>query len=157
MKELQAVAVVRVRGTVNLRKDIKATLAMLMLTKVNHCVVIPQTESYHGMLQKVKDYVTWGEVELETLAELLKKRGKLRGGESLSLKWLKTHTKYSSFKELASAYTRKDFHDELKFIKPVLRLSPPKGGYEGIKRAYQIGGALGYRGKEINKLLKRMI
>jgi large subunit ribosomal protein L30 len=43
-------------------------------------------------------------------------------------------------------------------INPVFRLAPPrKGGYEGIKRAYSVGGALGYRSKDINKLLERMI
>ena len=38
-------------------------------------------------------------------------------------------------------------------------LSPPRGGFErkGIKAPYSIGGALGYRGKEIIKLIKRMI
>ncbi len=38
-------------------------------------------------------------------------------------------------------------------------LNPPKGGFErkGIKAPYSIGGALGYRGKEIIKLIKKMI
>ncbi|RLF30819.1 MAG: 50S ribosomal protein L30, partial [Thermoplasmata archaeon] len=46
---------------------------------------------------------------------------------------------------------------ELPDIKPVLRLNPPRKGYEGVKRSFMEGGALGYRGKEINKLIKRMI
>ncbi|MCK5561102.1 MAG: 50S ribosomal protein L30, partial [Thermoplasmata archaeon] len=41
--------------------------------------------------------------------------------------------------------------------KPIIRLHPPRKGYEGIKRAYTVGGALGYRGKKINELLARMI
>ena len=42
-------------------------------------------------------------------------------------------------------------------VKPLFRLNPPKKGYEGIKRAYVNKGALGYRGKDINKLITRMI
>ena len=38
------------------------------------------------------------------------------------------------------------------------RLHPPKKGWErkGIKKPYNSGGALGYRGVEINSLIKRM-
>lgn len=39
------------------------------------------------------------------------------------------------------------------------RLAPPRGGFErkGIKADYNKGGAVGYRGKEINALIKRML
>lgn len=41
----------------------------------------------------------------------------------------------------------------------VYRLQPPRGGFErkGIKKTFKQGGALGYRGKDINNLIKRMI
>lgn len=39
----------------------------------------------------------------------------------------------------------------------VVRLKPPIGGLKSIKRAYGSGGSLGYRGKEINKLIMRMV
>ena len=42
-------------------------------------------------------------------------------------------------------------------IKPVFRLTPPSKGFkESVKQHYP-EGELGYRGKEINELLKRMI
>ncbi len=43
--------------------------------------------------------------------------------------------------------------------KKTFRLHPPKKGWErkGIKKPYKKGGALGYRGAEINALIKRMI
>ena len=37
-------------------------------------------------------------------------------------------------------------------LKPVFRLHPPRKGYEGIKRSFKEGGALGYRGEKINEL-----
>jgi len=44
-------------------------------------------------------------------------------------------------------------------LKHMFRLNPPTGGHErkGIKKPYALGGALGYRGKEINELIGRMI
>ncbi|GIR34454.1 MAG: hypothetical protein CM15mP48_1380 [Candidatus Poseidoniales archaeon] len=33
---------------------------MLNLTKVNHATIIPERPTYTGMLQKAKDFVTWG-------------------------------------------------------------------------------------------------
>jgi len=43
--------------------------------------------------------------------------------------------------------------------KKVFRLHPPKKGWElgGIKKAYTQKGALGYRGADINELIKRML
>ncbi|MBI5072715.1 uL30 family ribosomal protein [Candidatus Woesearchaeota archaeon] len=40
--------------------------------------------------------------------------------------------------------------------KKILHLSPPKGGFKGIKLVYPKGD-LGYRGEKINDLIKRMI
>ena len=37
-----------------------------------------------------------------------------------------------------------------------IRMHPPRKGYRGIKQSYKAGGDLGYRGKEINSLIKRM-
>ena len=151
-------AVVRVRGTVNVRHDIKKTLEMLRLNRVNHCVLVEENESYKGMLQKAKDYITWGEIEKDTLVELIKKRGRLIGDKPLDDDYVKSATSYKSIEELAEAIIEdKIKYRELPEIKPVFRLSPPRKGYEGIKRAYTVGGAMGYRGKDINDLIKRML
>ncbi|MEW6070654.1 MAG: 50S ribosomal protein L30 [Candidatus Thermoplasmatota archaeon] len=153
----KALVVIRVRGSVNIRKDIKATLRMLRLTRANHCVILPPTADYIGMLQKVKDYITWGEIENETLEMLIKKRARLQSNIPLTEKWLKENTKYSSFKELANALV----NCQVKFseipIRPIFRLNPPRKGYGGVKRAYKVGGALGDRGKDINDLISRMV
>jgi large subunit ribosomal protein L30 len=39
----------------------------------------------------------------------------------------------------------------------VVGLKPPKGGFRSIKRPFKAGGSLGYRGKEINELIMRMV
>lgn len=71
-------AVVKVRGSVKVRGDIKDTLKMLRLKSVNNCVVIPESKTYLGMLKKAKDYITWGKIDKKTLFKLLEKRGKVK-------------------------------------------------------------------------------
>ena len=42
-------------------------------------------------------------------------------------------------------------------IKPVFRLHPPSKGFKGkVKRSYTAGGVTGYRGENINSLIKKM-
>jgi len=52
---------------------------MLNLPYINNCTIVNEDKSYKGMLQKVKDYVTWGEISKEMLQKLLEKRGGLDG------------------------------------------------------------------------------
>ena len=78
-------AVVRVRGTVNIHPDIKKTLTLLNLTRVNHCVLIEEKPSSKGMLNVVKDYVTWGDnLDKDVLTNLIKKRGRLIGDKKIT-------------------------------------------------------------------------
>jgi len=149
--------VVQVRGVVNCRKEIKDTLKMLRLHHINHCVLVPDTPAYLGMIRKVKDYVAYGEVEPEMLATILQTRGRLTGNGKLTDEYVKEN---SDFEDIA-AFTLALCAGEAKIedipeLKPVLRLHPPRKGFRSIKRTYQQGGALGNYGSEINALLYRM-
>ena len=151
-------AAIRVRGIVNVKPDIKKTLELLNLTRANHCVILPEDESTKGMLQIAKDYITWGEIEKKSLTKLISERGKLKGDKELTDKHLKSSTSYETIDKLSDAILNNKFkYKEIPNIKPVFRLNPPKNGYEGVKRPFVKKGALGYRGKEINKLIERMI
>ena len=129
-KEARKIAVVRIRGSIKLTNEMKDTLNMLRLYKQNYCVVLPATPSTLGMIKKVSSYVTWGEVDEETLALLKEKRG-------------------SIFKDKKGKEVQK----------PFFRLHPPRKGFarKGIKIPFKLGGALGYRGDKINDLIKRML
>jgi len=151
-------AAVRVRGIINVKPDIKKTMNLLNLTRVNHCVILEENPSTKGMLQVAKDYITWGEIDRTSLSKLINARGRLEGGKELSEDHLKTTTSYNTVDKLVDAIISSKFkYKEIPNIKPIFRLSPPKKGYEGIKRSFVNKGALGYRGKEINKLIKKMI
>src|SRR3989338_970409 len=73
-------AVVLIRGVVKAPPFVRKTLALLNLHRVNQAVIIVDTPALRGMVKQVKDYVTWGEISVETLSELLMKRGELYQG-----------------------------------------------------------------------------
>ncbi len=149
-----AYAVVRVRGKVGVKGEIEETMKRLRLTRVNHANVVPATPTYEGMIRKAKDYITWGEVDEETLELLIRKRGEFLDGTPFSEEELKKRTGMD-----LKTFVKKVVAGEVKFsdyFKP-LRLHPPRKGYRSIKTPYKLGGALGYRRREINELLRRMV
>ena len=151
-------AVVRLRGTINVKNDIRDTLSMLGLGRVNHCVLVEETPQYMGMLQKVKDYVTWGPIDTETATLLVKERGRLEGRRPVDEKSIKELGKYKSFDELGKAIAEGSTRwAKLDGTVKVFRLHPPRQGHEGVKRSFAARGALGDRGEAINALLKKML
>ncbi|MHC1626296.1 MAG: 50S ribosomal protein L30 [Methanoculleaceae archaeon] len=150
-------AVVQVRGTVNTRREIRDTLRMLRLHHINHCVIVPKTPAYLGMIRKVRGYVAYGEVNSEALTTLLRTRGRLIGNVRLTDEYVREHSRFGSIEEFAGALLRGEAAlSDIPGLKPVLRLHPPRKGYRPLKRTFQQGGALGYYGEEINTLLYAM-
>ena len=151
-------AVVRIRGHVTQRPEIKDTLRYLRLHRSNHCILVPETPAMRGMLLRAKDYVTWGEVDPTVAAQLLVKRARLPGDRPIDDAYVKANSKFPSVNSFAKALaTDQATLSDVKGLKPVIRLHPPRGGLEGIKQGFRAGGALGYRGAEINALLQRML
>ncbi|MEM2878598.1 MAG: 50S ribosomal protein L30 [Candidatus Hadarchaeales archaeon] len=150
-------AVVRIRGGVKAKRGAVETMKLLGLNRVNHCVVLDKNQSILGMLQKAKDYLTWGEINAETLEILLRKRGRTSGNRPLTDETVKNSTGFQTIAELASAICEgKAELNDIKEIKKVFRLHPPRKGYRSVKRPYRDLGDLGYRGDAINELIKRM-
>ncbi len=139
-------AVIRVRGSAGMKKDIENTLKKLRLDRVNHCVLVPKNPSFEGMLKKAKNYITWGEINPETLEKLIIKRGRTAGNKRLNKKDALRIVKILEKKPVS----------EIKTLKSVFRLNPPSKGYKPVRKLYP-KGALGNRGEKINDLLKRMI
>lgn len=151
------IAAIRVRGRTGIKKEIADTLDMLKLTRINHAVLIEETPSYKGMLQKAKDYITWGEVDEETVAKLISKRGKIVGNDKITEDYIKENTDFSSVEELSKAVVDSKVKLEDNGVKPVFRLHPPRKGYEDIKKTFVESGSLGYRGDKIGDLINKMI
>ena len=132
------IAIVRLRGRVNINEGIVRTLNQLHLPARNSCTLVQENGYYKGMLQKVKDYVTWGSIDKKGIEAILPRiettdpKAKIDSKAILDCKSLK----------------------ELK-IKPRIRLHPPRGGLKAVTRHYPEGD-LGNRGDEINNLLMKM-
>jgi large subunit ribosomal protein L30 len=155
--ERKCFAVVKVRGTISAKREARETLDMLRLDKTNNAVLIDNRPSYVGMLYRVQNYVTWGEVSKETVAMLLKKRGRLAGGKKLTDESAEK-LGYKSIDALAEAIaTCKVEYQKLPNVQPVFKLHPPSKGFKGkTKKSFSAGGEAGYRGEKINELVKRM-
>ncbi len=151
-----AYAVVRLKSSRKKKPKMRDTLEMLRLNSVNHCTVIPERPTYEGMLNKVKDLITWGEIDTDTMANLLKNKSCIDKNE-LEDK-IGEETDYDGIEQLAEAVASDDTTlDEIDGLDRVFRLHPPVSGYRSTKKPYNTGGALGYRGSEINPLLQKML
>ena len=159
MSNLQRIAIIRIKGKPGLKKSVKDTFDILRLYKKNHVVVVSSSPTYAGMLTKIQDAVTWGEIDQETFKLLLEKRGKLPGKEPLTEKYLKEKCNLS-FDQFAKEFIEcKKELKEVPGLKPFFKLNPPVHGFErkGIKEQFSMGGVLGYRKEKINELLRRMM
>ena len=154
-------AIVRLRGRVDVDPDVETTLRLLRLYKKFHMSLYPkELPGLEGMLIKAQHWITWGEINLETLTEVLRKRAEIPGGKRLSDEYIRDKLGFSGIEEFAKAlYEGKiQFHKLSQYIKPVIRLHPPKGGFKGsIKKPFKENGELGYRGEAINELIARML
>lgn len=151
-------AVIRIRGEVDLRKELKETLRMLGLDRKNHLVLKPETEAIKFMLKKVEPFIAFGEIDEKTFAEMLEKRGRLPGDKRLDEAFLKKHG-LSSFSDAAKKLSEKKITLKKLEIKKVFRLNAPRKGFErkGTKKLFSVGGAAGYRASAINELIRRMM
>jgi large subunit ribosomal protein L30 len=158
VEQTKCLVAVRIRGLSDIPQETKDTLMMLRLTRNCHATLLDNRPAYNGMLLKSKNCITWGEISQETIALLLKKRGKLVGDKKLTDDYAK-ELGYKSLDDLALAIFNVDVEfSSLPEVKPVFRLRPPTKGFKGkVKKSYAAGGEAGYRGDAINSLLKRMI
>lgn len=154
----KCLAVVRVRGVGDASPEIEKTLEILRLNRNCHITLVDDRPSFLGMLKRVRNFVTWGEITKENILLLLKERGRLVGNKKIDEGYAQK-VGYKSLEALAEALYNVEVElAGLPDIKPVFRGHPPKKGYKGkIKKSYESGGVVGYRGEAINKLIKNMI
>ena len=152
------IAVIRIRGTVDVSKRVEDTFKKLRLFKRNTCVVVDNRKDYIGMLNKVKDYSTWGEIDQETFKELLLKRGRVAGNKLVDNKYIQAQSKTDVESFVKDFFSFKKEIKDVPGLKSFFRLGMPRKGFErkGIKVPFSLGGALGYRKEKINELIKRM-
>ena len=88
------IAVIRIRGRVNRSYTVEKTMNLLRLNRPNHCVVIDDRPTFTGMLQRAKDFLTWGEIDHDTFSLLIRKRGRLTGNKKIDDQYLSGNSEF---------------------------------------------------------------
>ena len=140
------IALIRIRGEVNVNTDVKETLNRMRLRKKYSCVVLlnPKEEQM-GMIKKLKDFVAFGKITEEMFEKLIEKRGQV----------IDTKKKINA-KEVVKEFEKGKKMEELN-LKPFFRLHPPRGGIDSKKHFGVNKGVLGNHEEKINELLERML
>ena len=142
------IIIVRISGRVGVRHDIKRSLDILRILKKHAAVIIEDKPEIMGMVDKLKHFIAYGELDDETARLLVEKRGRLPGDKPVDSK---------KVIEFMNEFMKGKKKMEEIGLKPFFRLSPPKGGFKrSIKQMYP-KGVLGNYGKNINGLIKRML
>ena len=152
-------AVIRIRGINGVLHEIHDTLDMLHLKRINNLSFVDTRASYIGMLQKSKDYITWGEPSAEVITQLLHKWGRVIGNQPLTDDYIAKNSKFKSIKEFSEQFVNmKAEIKDIQGLKPFIRLHPPTGGHrgKGVKYAYHSHGSFGNRVTSLNDLIMTM-
>jgi len=139
------IVIIRIKGTVKIRKDIEETLNRLRLRRKHACVVLNPTTENLGMIEKVRDFIAYGEIKNDSFEKLIEKRGQLLD-----------KSKKIDAKKVVDGLNKGKTYEELN-LKPFFRLSPPRGGIDIKKGFGDKKGVLGNNKEHINKLLERML
>ena len=149
--------VVRIKGQVDVPHWAQTTLKLLKLEKKYRATIVPSKENTLGMLNKVKHYVSWIELDADLAKELLDKKARKSGYQKIDSADLK-ELGFNSIDELAAALVEgKASLSKLKPLKPWFALAPPRHGFKrSTKRMYGQKGVLG-QNKELGTLVRNMM
>ena len=152
LDSVKLIAAIRIAGEVKKKTNIVETLDRLRLRRKYACTLINfNNKSLMGMLNEVKYYIAFGEIDKNTLIHLLKARAEKikESGKIIKIKEEKINAE-----EIADKLMNGKKLIELGF-KPFFRLHPPR---KGIKSKLQYPkGVLGNNKNDINKLIMRML
>ena len=138
------IAIIRIKGMVNINEDVENTLSRLRLRRKYACNLVDMNnKEINGMVKKIRNFVAYGEIDKPTLVELIKKRA-----QSLD------KTKKIDPEKISEILLKEKKFDNTG-IKPFFRLHPPRGGINS-KDHFPIG-VLGNHKEKINNLLRRML
>jgi large subunit ribosomal protein L30 len=109
------------------------------------------------MLNKVKHYISWIELDADLAKELLDKKARKSGYQKITPEDLK-ELGFNTVDDLAKALSDGTATlSKLKPLKPWFALSPPKHGFKrSTKKLYGQKGVLGSN-KELGTIVRRMI
>lgn len=134
--------IIRIAGKVDISEDVENTLSRLRLRRKYACVILDETPEIKGMIKKIRNFTAFGEIDKDTLINLVKARGK-----SIDKK------KIDAEKVAEAILKNKKIKGS--GIKPFFRLHPPRGGIKSKQHFPK--GVLGDHKEKINELIKKML
>ena len=154
---VNAYLVVRIKGQADCPYWATTTMTLLKLDKKYRATILPAKENTLGMLNKVKHYVSWIELDAALAKELIDKKARKSGYQKITAEDLK-ELGFASSDELASALSEgKATLSKLKPLKPWFALAPPRYGFKrSTKKLYGQKGVLG-QNKELGNLVRNMM
>jgi large subunit ribosomal protein L30 len=151
---------IRLDGTPTVRHPEELTLHSLRMKSRYSTVLLRDDPSVRGMLQRIKDHITWAEAKKEDIELLLSNRARTPDGLGLTSKFVKEKSDLAGMSELVSGlHSGKVTLAKLRGmgIEPCFRLHPPRGGFpNSSKRPFADSGELGFRKEGLHGLLKKM-
>ncbi|MBS3071788.1 hypothetical protein J4408_02255 [Candidatus Pacearchaeota archaeon] len=136
---------IRISGLVEMQTKVEETLFRTRLRRKYAAVLLKPTAENQKLLLKLRNFIAYGDINKETLALLIQKRGmpKVKG-------------KKIDVDKVIESLEKKNFNDLE--IKPFFRLHPPRGGIDsknhfGTSRK----AVLGDNKNAINDILRRML
>jgi len=152
-----AFLVVRIKGQADVPYWATHTMTLLKLDKKYRATILPAKENTLGMLNKIKHYISWIELDTTLAKELIDKKARKSGYKKITAEDLK-ELGFASSDELASALTEgKATLSKLKPLKPWFALAPPRYGFKrSTKKLYGQKGVLG-QNKELGNLVRNMM
>jgi len=153
----KAFLVVRIKGQVDVPYWARTTLKLFKLEKKFRATIIPAQDNTLGMLNKVKHYVSWHDLDVSLAKELLDKKGRKSGYKKITKEDIKK-IGFESIDDLAKSLTEgKTSLTKLKPMKPWFALAPPRHGFKrSTKRLYGQKGVLG-KNKDLGTLVRNMM
>ena len=137
------IVVIRIKGDVGLKSEIRETLNRLRTRRKYSCIVINPTRVQLGMINKVKDFVAFGEINDEMFEKLIQSRGQKID-----------NSKEIDTKKIVEGVRKGKKYQDLN-LKPFFRLHAPRGGIRS--KLHFPKGVLGNNKNKIDKLLERML
>ena len=136
IQKQELTVIIRIRGSKETRYEVEETIAKHMhLTRKLHAAVFPKPNM--AMIQKCKDFITWGPIGIELLTKLVEKRGEVE------------KTKVAA---VVDGFAKGERPIKL------FRLHPPVGGFKKSTKLPFPKGELGKRdAASLEKLLTRML
>lgn len=152
-----AYLVVRIKGKADCPYWATTTMTLLKLDKKYRATILPAKENTLGMLNKVKHYVSWIELDASLAKELVDKKARKDGYQKITATDLK-ELGFASTDALGSALAEgKATLSKLKPLKPWFALSPPRHGFKrSTKKLYGQKGILG-QNKDLGTLVRNMM